>query len=95
MVDGSHPWNSLQDTLEDCTRHPVHGVYFIADGRDAREASVGLMRGKIPPGVILCARNTEITLAFFTNTRVSLMQVQDAGSCTNTYEREAASLLPV
>lgn len=76
VADGSRPWSNLQDTLGDCTQRPVRGVCFIADGRDAREASVGLMRGKIPTDVISCARNTKITFAFLTNTRVSLPLMQ-------------------
>lgn len=62
MADGSRPWSNLQGMLGDCTRRQARGVCFIADGRDAREASVDLMQGKIPPDVILCARNTEIRL---------------------------------
>lgn len=59
VVDGSHPWNNLQDMLQGCTLHLVRGVSFTVGGKDAREASVDLMRGKIPSNILIhvCEKN--------------------------------------
>jgi len=86
VADGSHLWSNLQDMLGDCTRRLVRGVCFIADGKDAQEASVGLTLGNIFPDVILYARNTEITFTFLINLCIFLMQIQNAGSRTDTHE---------
>lgn len=59
VADGSHLWNNLQDMLQGCTLHLVRGVSFTVGGKDAREASVGLMRGKIPSNILIrtCEKN--------------------------------------
>lgn len=52
VADGSHPWNNLQGTLQGCTLRLDRGVCFTVAGKDAREANVGLTRGKIPSNVL-------------------------------------------